>query len=325
MNTIADIQNGSHLTPLMNTAANVQKIEAAEESRQQGYTSFPCSMYFADSETDGSLKFDTKAHWHSSTELLHFERGTFSLSINMENTVVTGECYAFVESGMLHSITSEPAYRESALLFSPSVLSTRNIDSSEQNLIEPLIHGNLTLPRFIRPGMPVFAEFDRLYRQIADIFRNADDRRDDQFNLSGASDQLRCKALMMLLVSALAESGLLTASDYVPDSKVEALKSVLSYINGNYGSKIYIRDLAELMNFNEQYFSRFFRKTVGRTCVDYINNVRVRHAMKMLRTTSLPVLDIAYACGFGNIGHFIQTFKKATGKKPLEYRMQHIT
>ncbi len=223
---------------------------------------------------------------------------------------------------MIHSITSESVYRESALLFSPSVLSTRNIDSSEQNLIEPLIHGNLTLPRFIRPDMPVFAEFDRLYRQIADIFRNARDRRDDQFNLSGASDQLRCKALMMLLISTLADGGLLTASTYDPDPKAEALKSVLSYIDENYGNKIYLQDLASLMNLNEQYFSRFFKKTLGRTCVDYINDVRIRHAMKLLRTTDAPVLDIAYSCGFGNIGHFIQTFKRATGKKPFEYRMQ---
>lgn len=302
----------------MNMKTAKHSTEASEEIRQQGYTSFPCSMYFADSEKDSSIRFDTKAHWHSSTELLHFEKGVFSFTVNMENIAISDECYAFVESGMIHSITSESVYRESALLFSPSVLSTRNIDSSEQNLIEPLIHGNLTLPRFIRPDMPVFAEFDRLYRQIADIFRNARDRRDDQFNLSGACDQLRCKALMMLLISTLADGGLLTASTYDPDPKAEALKSVLSYIDENYGNKIYLQDLASLMNLNEQYFSRFFKKTLGRTCVDYINDVRIRHAMKLLRTTDAPVLDIAYSCGFGNIGHFIQTFKRATGKKPLE-------
>ena len=169
--------------------------------------------------------------------------------------------------------------------------------------------------------MPVFGQFDRIYTEIADIFKTAEDRRDDQYNLSGSTDQLKCKALMMLLISSLAESGLMTASAYDPDPKAEALKSVLSYIDENYGNKIYIKDLASLMNLNEQYFSRFFKKTLGRTCVDYINDVRIRHAMKMLRTTDAPVLDIAYSCGFGNIGHFIQTFKKATGKKPLEYRL----
>lgn len=306
----------------MNTNILANNSEATEEIRQQGYASFPCSMYFADSEKDNSIRFDTKAHWHGSTELLHFEKGTFALSINMANTVIEDECYVFVESGMIHSITAELYYKESALLFSPSMLSTRNIDSSEQNLIEPLIHGNLTLPRYIRSDMPVFEEFDRLYRRIAEIFRKADDRRDDQFNLSGASEQLKCKALMMLLISSLSENGLLTSSTYVPDPKVEALKSVLSYIEENYGNKIYIKDLAQLMNLNEQYFSRFFRKTIGRTCVDYINDIRIRHAMKLLKTTDIPVLEVAYTCGFGNIGHFIQTFKRATGKKPLEYRMQ---
>lgn len=305
----------------MNTKTPVNKTEATEEIRQQGYTFFPCSMYFADAEKDNSITFNTKLHWHSSTELLHFEKGTFALSINIENYEISDECYAFVESGMLHSITSETIYKESALLFSPSMLSTRNIDSSEQSLIEPLIHGNLTLPRIIRPDMPAFEEFDRVYRQIEDIFRKADDRHDDQFNLSGAFDQLRCKALMMLLIATVAEDGMLTAASYDRDPKAEALKSVLSYINENYGSKIYLKDLAALMNLNEQYFSRFFKKALGRTCVDYINDVRIRQAMKLLRTTDMPVLDIAYTCGFGNIGHFIQTFKRATGRKPLEYRM----
>ena len=78
----------------MKTSLHTQ--EATEEIRQQGYTSFPCSMYFADSEKDGSIRFDTKAHWHSSTELLHFEKGTFALSINMDNYEISDECYAFV-------------------------------------------------------------------------------------------------------------------------------------------------------------------------------------------------------------------------------------
>lgn len=304
----------------MKTPAN--KTGAKEETRQQGYAAFPCSMYFADSAKDEIKLFDTKPHWHSSTELLHFEKGTFALSINMENAQVTGECYTFVESGMLHSITSEDDYKESALLFSPSMLSTRNIDSSEQSLIEPLMHGSLTLPRFITPDMPAFNEFDSIYRQIAEIFREANDRREDQFNIKGAADQLRCKALMMLLISVLAGNGLLNTSTYDLDPKVEALKSVLSYINEHYGDKIYLKDLAAVMNLNEQYFSRFFKKTLGRTCVDYINGVRIRHAMKLLKTTNNSVLDIAYSCGFGNIGHFIEIFKRETGKKPLEYRMQ---
>lgn len=304
----------------MSANTHLNKTEATEEVRQQGYSFFPCSMYFADSEKDNSIKFNTKLHWHSSTELLHFERGTFALSINMENYEITDECYAFVESGMLHSISSENFYRESALLFSPSMLSTRNIDSSEQNLIEPLIHGNLTLPRIIRRDMPAFEEFDKVYREIADIFRRADDRHDDQYNLSRSFDQLKCKALMMLLISSIAENGMLTAASCDRDPKAEALKSVLSYINEHYSDRIYLKDLAALMNLNEQYFSRFFKKVLGRTCVDYINDVRIRQAMKLLRTTDMPVLEIAYTCGFGNIGHFIQTFKRATGKKPLEYR-----
>lgn len=313
------MKHGQCFTEKMNKTVN--KNGATEETRQQGYAAFPCSMYFAEAEKDRNVFFDTKLHWHSSTELLHFEKGVFTLSVNMETTEVSSECYVFVESNMLHAITSKSDYRESALLYNPSVLSSRNFDSSEQLLIEPLIHGSLTLPKYIRPDMPVFKEFDKTFRQIAQIFRTAADKRDDQYNLSAPTDQLRCKALMMLLISLLSDGDLLTNAPRDPDPKAEVLKQVLAYINSHYSEKIYLRDLAEIMNFNEQYFSRYFKKTLGMTCVDYINDVRIRHAKKLLRTTNAPVLDIAYACGFGNIGHFIQSFKRATGKRPMEYRL----
>ncbi len=294
-----------------------------EETRQQGYAAFPCSMYRADSSAEMTgIPFITKPHWHSSIEILHFEKGSFQLMVNMENYEISEECYALIDHGMIHAISSEENYRESALLFSPIVLSTRNIDTAEQKLISPLMSGSLALPRLITKDMDIFPLFDQSYRQIFQIFMNANDRRADQFNISKATDQLRVKALMMLLISDLSDAKLLAFAPSTPDPKAEALKKVLTYIGTHYHEKIYLKDLAKLMNLNEQYFSRFFKKALGKTPFEYINEVRIRKAVESLEHTNDSILEVALSSGFGNMGHFIEIFKRSTGMRPLEFRNQ---
>ncbi len=295
-----------------------------EETRQQGYATFPCSVYVADDfGNEESVPFFTKPHWHGSIEVLHFEKGNFQLMINMENFEIDEECYAIVESGMLHSIHSDGGYKESALLFHSSILSTRSIDAAENKLIAPLMSGNLSLPRVIKKNSPAFEEFDHIYRKIHRIFLAANDRRDDQYNVSRATDQLKVKALMMLLLSELSEQQLLSREANLPDPKVEALKQVLTYISEHYMEHIYIKELADLMGLNEQYFSRFFKRAIGKTPVEYINEVRIRRAVELLKESNDSVLEVAMASGFGNVGHFIEVFKRTTGMKPLEFRAQN--
>lgn len=298
-----------------------ENFSAHEETRQQGYIAFPSSMYFADSDRlpEGRM-FETKMHWHEAIEIIHFKSGNFQLSINMEPFAITKETFCLVESGMLHSITAEGTFHESALLFHPSILSTRNMDAAENGLIAPLMAHDISLPRQISEGMPVFESFRKTYNLIEEIFRRDRDVRGDQYNVSKPDSQLAVKSLMMLLVAELSRYRMLGTSSHSQDPKAEALKNVITYIRKHYGEKIYIGQLAELMNFNEQYFSRFFKRTVGKTPVEYINEVRIRQASRLLINTSDSVLEIAEKCGFGNVGHFIDIFKRYTGRKPLEYR-----
>lgn len=73
---------------------------------------------------------------------------------------------------------------------------------------------------------------------------------------------------------------------------------------------------------NEQYFCRFFKKSLGKTPVSYINDFRIRHAATLLRTTELPVTEVCLESGFNNLGHFMKEFKKATQLTPLQFRKQ---
>ena len=135
--------------------------------------------------------------------------------------------------------------------------------------------------------------------------------------------QLQIKAGLLLLLAALSRHGYAVPARSGKgrlDQRVEALKSVMTYIHEHCTSRIYITELAGIMSMNEQYFCRLFKRTIGKTPVAYINEVRTRKAAGMLEHTSLTVAEIANECGFGNIGHFINEFKRQTGAAPLEYR-----
>lgn len=65
---------------------------------------------------------------------------------------------------------------------------------------------------------------------------------------------------------------------------------------------------------------RLFRDQMGVTAHRFLEKVRVSEAGRMLRTTSLPIADVAVACGFYDHSAFIKRFRRHTGLAPLAYR-----
>ena len=73
---------------------------------------------------------------------------------------------------------------------------------------------------------------------------------------------------------------------------------------------------------NTQYFCRYFKKLVGKTPTEYINDVRIEKAKELLAESDDKIIDIAIACGYDNIGYFIKRFKEQKHMSPSQYRKQ---
>ncbi len=71
---------------------------------------------------------------------------------------------------------------------------------------------------------------------------------------------------------------------------------------------------------NEQYFCRFFKKAIGRSPIEYVNEYRIKQAIRLLEETDLPITDVCLECGYNNLGNFLREFRKVTGTTPLQYR-----
>ena len=92
------------------------------------------------------------------------------------------------------------------------------------------------------------------------------------------------------------------------------------YVNDHYNESISLSELAALSNMSPSSFSRFFKQNTGRTLSDYIIDVRLGNAARMLVDTSVNVSDICYECGFNNQSNFNRIFKSKRGLTPSEFR-----
>ena len=141
------------------------------------------------------------------------------------------------------------------------------------------------------------------------------------YRLERLADHMMVKGGLLQLFAIMEGMGLIAERRLVVEEKqVLFIKNSIEYIREHYAEKIYIRDLANLCQLNEQYFTRFFGNNVGISPLEYINRYRVEKAVDLLSKGEDKVLDVAKATGFHNQGNFIKIFKSIMGETPHQYR-----
>ncbi|UQZ37253.1 two-component system response regulator [Paenibacillus sp. PK3_47] len=98
------------------------------------------------------------------------------------------------------------------------------------------------------------------------------------------------------------------------------LSQVKAYVEQHYADNITLESTAALVYMNPYYFSSFFKKHTGQNFKNYITEVRMGHALRLLLQTDLMVYEIAEQVGYNNARHFSDMFKKKFGRLPQEYK-----
>ena len=115
----------------------------------------------------------------------------------------------------------------------------------------------------------------------------------------------------------LASSSFSHARKSTESNRVQKVKE---YINDNYARQLNLSDMADLVGMSPVAFSRFFRQRTGRTLSDYIIDIRLGHAARMLVDSSKNISEICYECGFNNLSNFNRTFKAKRNYTPRDFR-----
>jgi two-component system, response regulator YesN len=95
---------------------------------------------------------------------------------------------------------------------------------------------------------------------------------------------------------------------------------VIKFIKEHYTEQIRLEDVAKLASFNENYFSLLFRNEMGITFLEYVTQLRIEKAIKLMKETSLSTEEISFQVGYPNGNYFVKVFKKVTGITVSQYR-----
>lgn len=105
----------------------------------------------------------------------------------------------------------------------------------------------------------------------------------------------------------------------VEDDSRRILK-VKNFISKNFMDEIRLPDLAKIAGMSTSAFSRFFKLHTGRNLSEYIIDIRLGHASRLLVDTTQSISEIGFDSGFNNLSNFNRIFKKKKGCAPSEFR-----
>ena len=97
------------------------------------------------------------------------------------------------------------------------------------------------------------------------------------------------------------------------------IQKLLIYIANHYTEKISIEYLAKHIGLSSSYMCRLFKKHVGLTIFDYINELRCDHAASLI-SNGVPLSEVYTLVGFQDYNYFSRLFKSTVGKSPTHYR-----
>ncbi|HSF54154.1 MAG TPA: AraC family transcriptional regulator [Algoriphagus sp.] len=98
------------------------------------------------------------------------------------------------------------------------------------------------------------------------------------------------------------------------------MDQVMQFLLENRFRQITLEETAERANLSKEAFCRFFKLRTRKTFTQYVLQLRINEAQKLLQETDFGISEIAYKVGFENLSYFNRSFKAILGKSPREFR-----
>lgn len=259
--------------------------------------------------------FDTPFHFHPECELVYVTSGTGKRIIGDCIEVFGPGDMVFLGPNIPHVWYSDPAYYKKdaglhstaiVLYFSKEIFGDTFYQLPESQLLKDLFN---TAQRGLKiPGST--------HQQIVQLLSSMKES-------NGLSKIVRLMQILECLTEsretkALASISYKNSYDTRDNHKID---QVFLYLNKNFMRDISMPEVAELCHMTPQSFCRFFKIRTKSTFVDFLNDIRISHARKLIiESEEQTIAEIAYLCGYKNLSNFNKLFKIKTKQTPKEYK-----
>ena len=282
-----------------------------KEERKHSLSTYMFSSHLEDIYGKGCM---VGAHYHDYIEILYCTDGNFEAYLSgVKYTFKKGEMIV-INSNEIHSIYScgEEKNRYIVVKVLPELLYDNEQSIAEAKYFLLFMSGNSTQQKIFPSHKIDNTDLPNAFAEIEQEFTSGK----YGFELSV---KLNIFKIFLYIVREYEKNGNLVSSS-INENIAQHLCNVLDYMETNYADQISMKQAAEMCYMSYNYFSRVFRKFIGKSFNEYLIDIRLWHAKKLLISSNISITEIAQNTGFGTTSYFIEAFKKHTGATPMRFK-----
>lgn len=244
-------------------------------------------------------------HWHDDVELLMPTEGYLTYNVNGELVSIGKGQAIFVNARQMHYGYSADGTdcRYICITFRAQQLCGN--EELAKRYVLPVLSAQ-RIPYMILDGQQLMSHLTKIDGLYA--------ARPEGYEMGALSEVLAFWQGLFSMVKGRIEEAA------VEDAGAVIVRHMLEFIRTHYDEKITLDAIAAAGGVCRSRCCQMFRKFLGVTPNDYLNSFRLEKGMELLRSTTLPVTEIAAACGFGSASYFTEMFTRQKGCPPKEYR-----
>lgn len=266
--------------------------------RDYNYTDIPTSIYCEHRVEDKVVSMHN-VHYHDCNEIYYLVNGERNYLIDNKLYRIHAGDLVLIPKNILHktSAVTEKGYERFLINIYDECLN----DEVKECFNNYCYH--------IPPKYNI--EFIRLFGSIEKEYNEKDEFR---------QEMLKAKVYAMLVF--LLRIKRKNLSIVYSDSYDERTELFIQYICEHFSESITLQSVADHFFLSKEYFSFIFKQKTGFGFNEYLNQLRISQAMKLLENTNESIINIANKCGYSDSSYFTTVFKKISGISPKNYRIK---
>lgn len=257
-------------------------------------------------------------HYHAEVELIHFKKGEGTQFIGDSIRRFKAGDVILVGSNLPHYWRFDDPYFEenSKTIADVRVSHFTETFWGEQFLHLPENNSIKTILEKAKRGLQITGKSRQQVAELMEHLLNSEGSQRIILLIEALTAVANCKQLITL-------SSIGFKPDHV-EAESDRINAIYEYSIKNFRNKIQLEEIAEVANISPNSFCRYFKSRTRKTYSQFLIELRVGHACKLLIENNQCIKRLCYESGFNNFTSFHKYFKMITGKSPLIYQKEFI-
>ncbi|WP_192947147.1 AraC family transcriptional regulator [Staphylococcus cohnii] len=250
-------------------------------------------------------------HWHHALQFMYVINGALNVSIGDDTFNVKKGDGLFINSNVVHELTSEVSHTE---YFCWNIEIPETTNYVEFNYVSEIMNKAHHVPYIY------LSQDEKQQQELIEIINSAGQIYENQnLYIELEITAKYYKAIKWLLLhSAVVNEQKRYYFDY-------RIKRLMTFLQSHFHKKISLQMLSEEIHMSKSETVRCFKYYVNQTPMQYLVNLRLEHSVRMLRSKyPYTITDIAMACGFSTTSYFIKVFKEKYKLTPKQFQKKQI-